>query len=207
MACSSCGIHYHPECIHPGVPVDTWYDMSWRCVVCVESGAAGQGAAGGDPENENGSPVGVPRQPSLVSGCVQVGQHGSSCTGSSRSRPAEMDIDRGADDDGGGSSASGEGCDGSAESWISDAARQRAATYLQVKRRVRSSDLPSVDIVLRMTAEFPDSFGSEAGMPPAAQGRLQSSMAGSWERLPTDLSVRWCSVQHLALSSVAWDCL
>ena len=39
VGCSSCGIHYHLECIHPGVhtgvPVDTWYDVSWQCFVCV----------------------------------------------------------------------------------------------------------------------------------------------------------------------------
>ena len=75
------------------------------------------------------------------------------------------------------------------------------------QRGVRSTDLPKIDEVSRMTSEMHDSFGTSTGLSHDMRSRLLDMCFDNWEDLVNDLRISWMGTKHLAIASSTADCL
>jgi hypothetical protein len=74
-------------------------------------------------------------------------------------------------------------------------------------RGIRTTDLPSIDSVGRMTSERPDAFDSSTGLPTTRRATLIDNLFDNWQDLVETLHIPWMGDQHLAIASITAECL
>jgi len=74
-------------------------------------------------------------------------------------------------------------------------------------RGIRTTDLPAIDSVNRMTSEFPDSYNDSTGLSTTGRAKLVDTMFDHWQDLAEAMRIPWMGDQLLAIASITAECL